>query len=237
MFSIPCLAWEGMKGFSIQGGPALPKCQVTNSPRRMATGKWGWRLNYSVLSSQANWASSQPQEIFRGRNSLYIFPLILSLAFEILFYILLSILKGILWRKDQFLGLTRLRVLKVLGGGTQFSSSLRIKHLCFLSLWENSRHGGSSYSFSCLHLSSEHLSTGRFLLLWSATTNLSTRFTGGNFLVYPCTWMKTQWFKLPHFPDWGFNSYRGYWSNCFWKGNVLGECLAKQALLALCTPS
>lgn len=57
------------------------------------------------------------RRFFRGRNSLYIFPLILSLAFEILFYILLSILKGILWRKDQFLGLTRLRVLKVLMGG------------------------------------------------------------------------------------------------------------------------
>lgn len=69
----------------------------------------------------------------------------MSLAFEILFYILLSILKGILWRKDQFLGLTKLRVFMVLGGGwrgIQFFSSLRIKHLCFLSLWENSRHGG-----------------------------------------------------------------------------------------------
>lgn len=115
MFSILRLAWGRMKVIWIQGGPALPKCQVTNSPRRMATGKRGWRLNYSDLSSHANWVPSQPQEIFRGRNSLYFFPFILSQVFGILFYILLSVLKGILWRKDQFLGLTRLRVLQVLG--------------------------------------------------------------------------------------------------------------------------
>lgn len=80
--SIPYLAWGGMKGFSIQGGPALPKCQVTNSPRRMATGKWGWRLNYSVLSSHANWASSQPQEIFQGEK----FTLYLSFNIESSFW-------------------------------------------------------------------------------------------------------------------------------------------------------
>lgn len=105
----------GMKGIWIQGGPALPKCQVTNSPRRMSTGKSGWRLHYSDLSPHVNWVTPQPQEIFRGRNPVYFFPFILSLVFEISFYILLSILRRILWRKDRFHGRIRLRVLQALG--------------------------------------------------------------------------------------------------------------------------